>query len=253
MARYKAILRYDGTHFAGFQRQAQTRTVQSEFERALRKLGWQGVSILAAGRTDTGVHASGQVIAFDIDWPHPTQSLLKALNTELPEDMAVSAVDLTPADFHPRYMAVSRRYHYRVFCAAERNPLRERFAWRVWPEPQIQMLVEAAGMTKGVRDYTAFGAPTRPGGHTIREVQYATWHEDEDGLNFEITANAFLYHMVRRVTFIHVRIGQGLVSIDDYQQALECGKSLISGLAPPQGLALVEVIYPPGSDTLATN
>jgi tRNA pseudouridine38-40 synthase len=253
MARYKVILSYDGTHFVGFQRQAQARTVQLEFERALQKLGWQGNTILAAGRTDTGVHASGQVIAFDLDWPHPTQSLMKALNAGLPEDMAISSVTQAPVDFHPRYMALSRRYRYQIFCAVERNPLRERYAWRIWPEPQYHMLVEAAEMIRGVRNYTAFGAPTRPGGHTIREVVSATWQKSEDGLIFEITANAFLYHMVRRVTFIHIRIGQGLVSIEDYQQALERGKGLLPGLAAPQGLTLVEVLYPPGSDTLAIN
>jgi tRNA pseudouridine38-40 synthase len=253
MARYKIILSYDGTHFVGFQRQAEARTVQLVFEQALRKLGWQGTTILAAGRTDTGVHASGQVIAFDMDWPHPTQAMLKALNSWLPEDMAVTGVNLAPADFHPRYTAASRRYRYRILCSPERDPLKERYAWRVWPEPQFQLLEEAAGMIKGVRNYAAFGAPPRPGGHTIREVIRSTWQRDEDSLIFEIIANAFLYHMVRRVTFIHVRIGQGLVSMQDYQQALEHGKALSPGLAAPQGLTLVEVNYPPGSDTLAIN
>jgi tRNA pseudouridine38-40 synthase len=253
MVRYKIILSYDGTHFLGFQRQAQARTVQSEFERALVQLGWQGNSILAAGRTDTGVHASGQVIAFDMDWSHSTQSLLKALNARLPEDMAVVAVNPAPSVFHPRYSAVSRRYRYRLFCSPERDPLRERYAWRIWPEPQFQNLVESAKMLPGLRNYSAFGAPTRPGGHTIREVLYANWICYEDGLIFEITANAFLYHMVRRVTFIHVKIGQGLVSLKDYQLALDSGIKIMPGLAAPQGLTLVEVMYPPGSDTLAIN
>lgn len=253
MARYKIILSYDGTHFVGFQRQAQARTVQLEFEEALRKLGWQGTTILAAGRTDTGVHASGQVIAFDMEWPHPTQAMLKALNNWLPEDMAVTSINQAPADFHPRYGAVSRRYRYRILCSPERDPLKERYTWRVWPVPQFDLLTEAAGMIKGVRNYSAFGAPPRPGGHTIREVINATWQRDEDSLIFEIIANAFLYHMVRRVTFIHVRIGQGLESMQDYRQALENGKALSPGLAAPQGLTLVEVNYPPGSDTLAIN
>ena len=253
MARYKVILSYDGTLFVGFQRQAQARTVQLEFEQALRKLGWQGDTIQAAGRTDTGVHASGQVIAFDMDWPHPTQAMLKALNNWLPEDMAVTGINCAPVDFHPRYSAISRRYRYRIFCSPERDPLKERYAWRVWPEPQDQLLLDAAAMIRGLRNYSAFGAPTRPGGHTIREVIHAGWQRDQGELIFEITANAFLYHMVRRVTFIHVKIGQGLVNMPDYQQALENGKTLMPGLAAPQGLTLVEVNYPPGSDMLAIN
>jgi tRNA pseudouridine38-40 synthase len=253
MAHYKIILSYDGTHFVGFQRQAQARTVQLEFEKALAQLGWSGKTILAAGRTDTGVHASGQVISFDMDWPHPTQTMLKALNARLPEDMAVVSVNLAPIDFHPRYSAVCRRYRYQLFCSPDRDPLRERYAWRIWPEPQLNKLAQAAERLKGVRDYSAFGAPTRPGGHTIREVINASWYSEKEGLIFEITANAFLYHMVRRLTFIHVRIGQGLVTLEDYQQALDCGKKLTPGLAAPQGLTLVEVFYPPGSDTLANN
>lgn len=253
MARYKIILSYDGTHFLGFQRQAHTRTVQLEFEQALRKLGWTGNTILAAGRTDTGVHASGQVVAFDMDWPRSTQTMLKALNNWLPEDVAVTEVNLAPADFHPRYSAISRLYRYKIFCSPERDPLKERYAWRVWPEPQLELLGTAAELIKGVRDYKAFGAPTRPEGHTVREVFKASWQRNKDGLIFEILANAFLYHMVRRVTYIHVKIGQGLVSLEDYQQALDNGKALKPGLAAPQGLTLVNVNYPPGCDTLAIN
>lgn len=251
MARYKIILSYDGTRFVGFQRQAQARTVQLEFEHALAQLGWQGNSILAAGRTDTGVHASGQVIAFDMDWTHSTQTMQNALNARLPEDMAVVGVNQAPMDFHPRYSAMSRRYRYRLYCSPVRDPLKERFAWRIWPEPRFHMLKVAAQKLKGIRNYSAFGAPTRPGGHTIREVLSAEWFACEDELIFEITANAFLYHMVRRVTFIHVRIGQELLSIKDYIQALDHGRKLSPGLAAPQGLTLVEVMYPPGSDTLA--
>lgn len=253
MARYKIILRYDGTGFFGFQRQAQTRTVQLEFEQALGKIGWQGKSILAAGRTDTGVHAAGQVIAFDMDWPHPTQAMQKALNAGLPEDMAVVSVTRVPDDFHPRYLAVSRRYRYRIFASPDRDPLRERYAWRIWPKPDVKLLHEAAHRLPGTRNFTAFGAPTRPGGHTIRNVITADWCEDEDGLNFDIAANAFLYHMVRRITWIHVRIGQGMVSMQDYQTSLDSGKTLPHGMAAPQGLTLVEVIYPPGSDALVIN
>ena len=253
MARYQIIVSYDGTNFYGSQRQGLKRTVQGELEKALTRIGWAGKSILMAGRTDTGVHASGQVAAFDLDWNHELFRLLKAINSHLPEDLVVREISPVAASFHPRFDAVSRTYRYCLFTSGIRNPLRERYAWRVWPEPQFQLLEKAAAMTRGVRNYAAFGAPTRPGGHTIRDVIQSGWQRDQGELIFEITANAFLYHMVRRVTFIHVRIGQGLVSLMDYQQALENGKSLSPGLAAPQGLTLVEVNYPPGSDTLAIN
>ncbi len=133
MARYQVILAYDGTDFAGSQRQAKSRTVQGEFEKALQRLGWPGRSAMMAGRTDAGVHAAGQVAAFDFDWAHTPEELGRALNANLPADMAVHRVQAVPAEFHPRFDAASRRYRYRLFCRNSRDPLRERYAWRVWP------------------------------------------------------------------------------------------------------------------------
>ena len=105
MERYKVILAYDGTEFQGFQRQTNTRTVQGVVEAALHRLGWQGQRLLAAGRTDAGVHAVGQVVAFDLDWPHTPQALANALNAYLPPSVAARHVQPVPADFHPRYHA----------------------------------------------------------------------------------------------------------------------------------------------------
>ena len=138
MARYQVILAYDGTFFKGYQRQAQARTVQAVVETALRQLGWRGRTVLSAGRTDTGVHASGQVIAFDLEWAHPAEELLRALNANLPEDVAAREIHEADLEFHPRYWAVSRRYRYRLFCQETRDPLRERYAWRVWPPVEMQ-------------------------------------------------------------------------------------------------------------------
>jgi tRNA pseudouridine38-40 synthase len=130
MARYQVILAYDGTLFLGFQRQSRTRTVQGVVEAALGALGWTGRTIYSAGRTDTGVHAAGQVIAFDLEWKHSTLDLRQALNANLPEDVAAREVREVPPDFHPRYGALSRRYQYRILCSDVRDPLRERYVWR---------------------------------------------------------------------------------------------------------------------------
>ena len=117
MGRYQVILAYDGTDFNGFQRQASNkiRTVQGTVEAALRRIGWQGKSVLAAGRTDTGVHAFGQVITFDHEWKHSSEDLLAAINANLPQDVAARAVELAKPDFHPRFDAVARCYYYRGF------------------------------------------------------------------------------------------------------------------------------------------
>ena len=248
MARYQVILAYDGTAFAGFQRQAKARTVQSEVEAALRCIGWNGKSILSAGRTDTGVHASGQVIAFDLDWGHSSQALCKAINANLPLDIAAQAVKDVDESFHPRYDARARRYVYQIFCQEERQPLLERSNWRVWPAVELSAMQTAAELLKGEHDFSAFGAPQKAGGSTARTVFEAGWEvfmllPGLSGLRFQISANAFLYHMVRRLVYIQVLLGQGTVSIQEWQDGLEQGQAQTPGLAPAHGLALAEVMY----------
>lgn len=253
MARYQVILAYDGTEFHGFQRQGrggQERTVQGEVEAALRRIGWAGRSILAAGRTDAGVHASGQVIAFDLDWEHPEEALLRALNANLPLDAAAQAVRVARPDFHPRYDARARRYQYRILCREVRAPLRERYCWRVWPDVSVEPMRRAAADLIGRHDFAAFGAPHHPGRSTVRNVSQAHWLEDGAELVFEIVGNAFLYHMVRRLVSTLVGIGQGVLPADLIRKRLaEPAGEMVPGLAPPAGLNLVEVIYPPERET----
>ena len=248
MARYQVILAYDGTDFYGFQRQARhstARTVQSAVEIALRQIGWQDSTILAAGRTDTGVHASGQVIAFDLEWSHSTDALQAALNAHLPPDVSARAVALASADFHPRYHALSRCYRYRIYCQPVRDPLKDRYVWRVWPAVDLERLRQAAALLLGAHNFAAFGTPPRTGGTTKRNVQRAIWLDEADELIFEVVADAFLYRMVRRLVSLQVAIGQGLLKPEAVLSCLESGSpSLVKGLAPPQGLTLVEVIYP---------
>ena len=246
MARYKVILAYDGTEFFGSQRQAEARTVQRVFEAGLRKLGWQDTSILLAGRTDSGVHASGQVAAFDLSWHHPPDALLRALNAALPKDVAVRLLTPCADDFHPRFDALNRSYRYEIDCDPPRDPLRERYTWQVWPVPDFDLLQAAASELIGTFDFVAFGGPTRPEGSTIREVQQARWHQQGKRLTFEVTANAFLYHMVRRMVFVQVSIGQGKLEAGIISRVLSQPQSQpkFQGLAPPQGLALVAVSYP---------
>jgi len=250
MARYQIILAYDGTDFLGSQRQAGARTVQRDLEKALCKIGWQGRSILLAGRTDTGTHASGQVASFDLDWGHGLDDLRRALNANLPNDMAVRSVNLASADFHPRFDATCRCYRYHLFCQDVRDPLRERYAWRVWPS--VADLMPLAAIWPGTHNFAAFGSPTTPTGSTVRRVMSAEWHHHDDEWIFDVSAEAFLYRMVRRLVYVQVAVGQGRLSADDLLRALK-GKpdvpssserqTLMAGLAPASGLTLVEVRY----------
>src|SRR3990172_10970187 len=152
MARYKLILAYDGAAFSGMQRQANGRSVQAVVEDSLRPLGWRDKSILVAGRTDAGVHARGQVIAFDLDWAHSPDDLLNALNAGLPLDLAAQRVSRAADNFHPRYDAKARCYEYRLFCQPQRDPLRERSAWRVWPAVKLNRLRVCALALRGEHD-----------------------------------------------------------------------------------------------------
>jgi tRNA pseudouridine38-40 synthase len=253
MARYKLTLAYDGSGFAGSQRQSAThkRTVQGELEKALKKLGWTGRSILLSGRTDTGVHATGQVATADLDWSHADGDLVRALNAALPGDMSVWSAEAVDEKFHPRFDATSRRYRYRLFCQPIRDPLRERFAWRVQPTVHADKLADAAKFLVGTHDFFAFGSPTSPKGTTARTVMKAAWMQTaSDEWQFEVQADAFLYRMVRRMVFVQVTVAQGKVPAEAIADALAgqvaAGKrsaSLPSGLAPAHGLTLVEVTY----------
>jgi tRNA pseudouridine38-40 synthase len=242
-------LAYDGAQFLGFQRQANTkladrRTVQGVIETALRQLGWNGRSILLAGRTDTGVHASGQVVAFDLEWAHNPEALQAALNACLPQDVVVNTVHIVRQDFHPRFDAVARRYQYRIYCKPIRDPLRDRYAWRVWPPAAVENLQAAADALVGTHDFAAFGASPRPEGSTIRTVFSASWYSQGEDQIFEIMANAFLYRMVRRLVYVQVAIAQNKLEPGIVQEKLASGsRRMLQGLAPPQGLVLVEVIY----------
>jgi tRNA pseudouridine38-40 synthase len=253
MARYQLTLAYDGTDFFGSQRQANRRTVQGELERALCKLEWTGRSVLMSGRTDTGVHATGQIAAFDLDWHHSEAELVGALNALLPFDMAVHEARMSHPAFHPRFDASARRYRYTLFCQALRDPIRERFAWRVWPLIRTELLSETAALLLGMHDFSAFGSPTTPRGSTVRTVMKAEWsqpREAEDEWHFEVQADAFLYRMVRKLVFVQVAAAQGKVSAGRIAASLANPVSaaaqiekIPAGLAPAHGLTLVEVAY----------
>lgn len=244
LERYKFTVSYNGTAYQGFQIQGETRTVQLELEKALKQLGWQGTGFIGAGRTDTGVHAIGQVFNADLAWSHGTDALLKAMNAKLPKDIAITAVEKADADFHARFDAKWRCYHYHVYFAPVRNPLRDPLAWRLWPQPDIERLNEAAKEFPGIHDFRAFGSPPRKDRGTVREIKDSRWYElFPDEWVYEVRANAFLYHMVRRMVYVQVGYALGLIDIETVRNAVQKGIDAKPGLAPPNGLRLWNVTY----------
>ncbi len=242
--RFQVRLAYDGTDFYGSQYQPDRRTVQGELQRALSKIGWQGSTVYFAGRTDAGVHASGQVVAFDLEWGHSVKELARALNAVLPPDVAARQVFRTESDFQPRYDALSREYQYRILNSPIRDPLQERYCWRVWPKLDLRRMRREARSLAGSHDFAALGSPHQPEGSTIRQIERAGWKRKKNMLVFEIVGNAFLYHMVRRIVMALVQAGQGNGPAAGIQSYLDYPEGPpAQGLAPARGLTLVEVKY----------
>jgi tRNA pseudouridine38-40 synthase len=249
MARYRATLAYDGTGFLGFQKQGTGRTVQAEVEAALRAVFGQPVSVVGAGRTDAGVHATGQVIAFDAEWLHGDDALLTVLNHALPQDIALR--DLAQqADFHPRYDALARAYRYDVMPTSPvRHPLMSRLAWQIAQPLDVPRMNEAASLLLGEHDFATFGRPPK-GTNTVRVVYESVWRQHESlygpVCSYSIEATAFLHHMVRRIVTMLVDVGRGWQTVTQFETAFRAASLRCAGKpAPPQGLVLVHVRYPP--------
>lgn len=247
--KFRAKASYDGTEFFGFQRQGAFRSVQGEIEAALRTITGRTVVVYGAGRTDSGVHATGQVIAFEVEWRHSPESLQRALNVTLPRDAAVREVRRCSDSFSPRFDALSRTYEYTVYRDSVRRPTRDRYAWQVGGTLDMAAMNEAAEALIGEHDFAAFGSPTSESESTVRRVMRARWNEGvapqgAHDLVFTIEANAFLYRMVRRIVNALVKVGSGRISRAAFVEALACGdQNRITGLAAAAGLCLTHVSY----------
>jgi tRNA pseudouridine38-40 synthase len=241
--RVRAVVAYDGTDYGGFQRQTNAPSVQATLETALAQVTQETVSVLAAGRTDAGVHAARQVIAFDTAWRHGLHTLHRPLTAFLPAAVAVLEVAEAAPDFHPRYAARSRRYRYTIYNAPVRWPLARRYSLHV-PEPlNVPALQQAAQWLVGEHDFAAFGQPPQ-GESTVRRVLAAEWGGEPPWLTFDIEANAFLYHMVRSIVGTMLMVGRGEMSVEEFAAVLaSCDRSHAGPTVPPHGLCLMEVKY----------
>ncbi len=257
---FRATVQYDGTAYYGFQRQRRGPdregvSIQQELEEALARLAGHPVRVTGAGRTDTGVHALGQVVGFTIEWPkgRGDAALLRALNSSLPPDIAISALSEAPPGFHPRFDARRRTYEYRLLNAPVRQPLLRQRAWHVAATLDEARMNAAAALLVGVHDFATFGRPPA-GDNTVREVYSAEWRgggETDDGrmLVFRICANAFLFRMVRSLVGSLRKVGDGSWSVDDFADALSArDRQRSAAAAPAHGLYLIAVEY----DTQAT-
>ncbi len=267
MRRFVALVAYDGTDYFGFQVQRDVPTIQGALEQSLAAFAHPVGRITGAGRTDTGVHARGQVIAGAVHWKHGWSDLQRAWNAHLPPAIVVRRVVAEPAPsaaglpFHPRFSARSRSYRYTVVTAAGpdlpgRSPLQGRFAHVEAGTLDVEAMQQAAQLLVGEHDFATFGKPP-DGESTIRTVHFAQWQQlqttlpaleetPESTLVFTVTANAFLQHMVRRLVGTLLEVGRGHRSVDAFGAALAaCDGRMAAPPAFAGGLVLEQVGYAP--------
>lgn len=245
--RFAATVSYDGTEFAGSQIQPNGRTVQEEIERAAHALFGQVVRVGFAGRTDSGVHAWGQVAAFSAKTALDPATIGRALNAHLPADVAVRNVWPVPEGFDPRRWARRRWYRYRTYTGQARLPLVERTAWLAGETLDLQAMQAAASSLLGRRDFAACSGYVETGRTTVRTVFKAEWSSLGCAHSFDIEADAFLPHMVRLIVGASVRVGRGTLTLEEFVRLLEdAAPGSLGPAAPPRGLCLQRVWYDEG-------
>ncbi len=236
---------YDGTNYNGWQRQRVGRGVQEVLERAVGQVADESVDIVCAGRTDTGVHASGQVAHFDTSATRSDRGWLLGINSELPDDVSVRWIRETEPDFHARFDALSRSYRYRILNRLVRSALERQRSWWVHQALDEETMDDAAQRLLGEHDFSAFRAAGCQAKTPIRELIRISVRRDGDWVTLDVTGNAFLHNMVRNITGTLVAVGSGQQPVEWVSEVLESRDRKRGGItAPPQGLTLVHVAYP---------
>lgn len=243
-------MEYDGTSFCGLQYQPSVRTVAGELERVLGELLGHPVKVTAAGRTDTGVHATGQVISFKTPAAFPFERLSIALNSRLPSDVGVRDVALVDEHFSARFSALERAYVYAIHNAREPSPLLGRFAFHAWRPIDLDLFLAGAQHLIGEHDFRSFCGTLPESGPTIRTVKVLTAQRRGDLIRVEIRADGFLHRMVRTIVGTLAECGYGRRDPREVPEILGARHRSAAGLtAPPQGLYLAGVRYKDGFDS----
>ena len=249
MRTFKLTLSYDGTDFSGFQRQANARSVQAELEGVLADIEGTHVTVAGAGRTDSGVHALGQVASFRLTSAIGERDLFRALNAKLPRDVRVLSAEVAPPGFNARFSARSKMYRYRISNTRVMSPFQRRFAWHISRNLDLAAMREAARELLGSHDFASFQAKGGKIRTTTRTMTRSEWAEEplsggERLLVYEIAGTGFLKYMVRAVVGTLVEVGDGRRSPSSIRDLLDSRDRAAAGpTAPPAGLYLVRVDY----------
>ena len=239
------IMEYDGTHYYGFQLQSDLPTIQGEIEAALWKLTRKKSRVIAASRTDTGVHAKGQVVSFRTRSSLPLPTFVKGLNYYLPQEIAVKAAFKVSDSFDVRRKALSREYNYYILNSLTRSPIRHGFSHLVPSRLDIETMNQACQAIIGEHDFASFATRVKIGERsTTRNIYRAKIEKDGDLTVFNIVANSFLPHQVRNTVGTLLKVGLGKMTVDEFRSIVEVKRLGLSGLtAPAHGLCLMQINY----------
>ncbi|KAF4516149.1 hypothetical protein B566_EDAN000387 [Ephemera danica] len=244
MPTIKLTLEYDGTQYAGWQRQPNQPTIQEAVETALKNVTQQTIPIVAAGRTDAGVHALGQVISFRIDRDMTAYDWTMALNAHLPPDISIKAVDFPPPEFHARHHAKGKLYQYRILNRSPRPALNRQLLWHVYKPLDDAAMNQAALHLIGSHDFSSFETQPTENKNPICHLQHLIVVREGHELRIEAYADRFLKQMVRSLVGTMVEVGQGKRVPESFAAILAARDRRAAGkTAPPQGLCLIRVDY----------
>ncbi len=244
MKRIKLIVSYDGTGYCGWQVQPNGITVEEVLNKALQKLTGEEIHVIGASRTDSGVHALGNVAVFDTETTIPADRIAAALNQRLPDDIVIRSSEEVPGDFHPRYCDCSKTYEYRIWNAKIPVPTKRNTHYFVSYDLNIEHMRQAASYLVGEHDFVSFCNIRTDVENTVRIIYSLDIKQQGEELIVTITGNGFLYNMVRIIVGTLVRVGRGFYPPEKVKEILEAKDRKAAGItAPPQGLCLVEIIY----------
>jgi tRNA pseudouridine38-40 synthase len=248
MSRWKCICAYDGGSFAGWQSQANGRGVQDALEARLAQVLGTGARIHGSGRTDAGVHARAQAFHFDAPWGHGPDKLAAALRHRLPPAIQIVSVRKAAPEFHARFSATGKIYHYHI-CLGDADPFTRPYCWSFGRPLDLPALSKAASLLQGRHDFRSFSAANGGeeeggAGGTVRTLRRLEVAAKGRRLRIAAEADGFLYKMVRRLVGALVGAGEGKLSADDFRSLLASGeRTAVIQTAPPQGLFLHKVLY----------
>lgn len=240
----KAVIAYDGTNYYGFQHQPDVPTIQDELEESLRILTKEKNKIIAAGRTDRGVHAQNQVINFKTESPIPLGNIRFAWNNCLPNDILIKEVAAVDADFHARYDAEGKIYEYRILNQSLPSVFKRNYTYHITDELDSAAMAEAAEYLIGTYDFSSFQASGSNVQTTVRTIQQAEVVQQDNLVIFRIEGDGFLYNMVRIIVGTLIKVGTGEWKVPRMSRIIEAEDRLAAGpTAPAQGLRLIMVKY----------